>query len=229
MVGPFKTWTTWIRLSRTERRMNARVFSSFHLKFIPRSLPIVTIFTSARKNPTAIVKMPHYSPISLKRINLFGLHVRHFFFPLSLSIIGIIHFDSYRDVLAELRPHLCLFWKSFFQICSQKANEKITHFISRNTIHGIILLFLQTHLAVSFFIKLFLFTKAFTKRFLIKLSVFVRFDERYCEHSTRKDIKAFALRNTNGFCKFSPTRSYRLSWYDEGRRRSDSTRLYSSI
>lgn len=65
-----------------------------------------------------------------------------------------------------------------------------------------------------FSIKLFLFTKGFHQTFLIKLSVFVRFDERYCEHSTRKDIKArFALRNTNGFRKFSPTRSYRLSWY----------------
>jgi len=52
----------------------------------------------------------------------------------------------------------------------------------------------------------------------------------YCEYLVRKDIKArFALRNTNGFREFSPTRSYRLSRHDGEHQRSDSTKLCSSI
>lgn len=117
----------------------------------------------------------------------------------------------------------------FSELLSQKANYRETaHFVSRDTILSIYSSLLTNASRYLFFHKVVSFYKGSRQTFLIKLSVFVRFDERYCEHSTRKDIKArFALRNTNGFCKFSPTRSYRLPRYGESV--EDSTRLCSSI
>lgn len=222
MAGPFKTWTPW--LADRMKLAFSRPFSSFPSHVHPKISFYRYNLYACSKEPNNY-QMPHYSPISLKdSICLaFASDNRHFFFSTVALHYRYNPFPPRRS--REIISPSAFFRKSFFQICSQKANEEITHFISRNTIPAFIL-FLQTHLAVSFFIKLFLFTKGFHQTFLIKLSVFVRFDERYCEHSTQKDIKArFALRNTNGFCEFSPMRSYRLSWYDEGRRRSDSMRL----
>jgi len=99
--------------------------------------------------------------------------------------------------------------------------------VLRDTIVGIYssLLTNASH-CLFFFHKIVSFYKGFRQTFLIKLSVFVRFDECYCEHSTWKDIKErFALRNTNGFREFSLTRSYRLSRHNEAHQRSNCTLL----
>lgn len=158
----------------------------------------------------------------------------------SRSIVGISSFHCRSPLspefisisAAELYSYLRLFVLFFLDLFAQKANKEIAHFVPRDTVLNIyssLLTNASPHLFF-FFHKVVSFYKGFHQTFLIKLSVFVRFDERYCEHSTRKDIKArFALRNTNGFREFSPMRSYRLSRNDGERRRSNSTRLCSSI
>lgn len=157
---------------------------------------------------------------------------RVFFFRLSFSIIG--HFETSYETLTKLRHR-----PDFCEISFPALDEKQTNTVRKlRSLHRgerrphlfplsdkYVSTELFSHNVDSFY------EGFYTRALLIKLFVFVRFCKRYREQSTRKDIKArFALRNTNGFREFSPTRSYRLSRHRRVRRpRSDSTCHRSSI